>query len=372
MRLRLIFTLGVSLLVAASSVTSVAVTPPVPATGIRGIVLFIGDGMGLGQVSTASELLFGGDGSLFLESAPVIGLVRTFAANNMVTDSAAAATAMATGARTDRRMLGLDPSGRRLHSIFEAAARRGLATGFVTTSGLVDATPAGYVAHASSRYDFTSILRQMLSSKVDVLIGGDFTGYPRTARDRPYRELLRHAEQLAPAGTTVVRSEAALATARTPVVALLPPRSRMPEQHGPPLEITTRRALELLATNPRGFLLIVESEVTDEMGHDNNAGGVARGVAELDAAVRLAVGMVKARGDVLILVTADHDTGGPAVTDRSFPGGSARVGWTTKGHTALWVPLFAFGPGAGRFSGVLDNTELPIRMSSLLGLGLSH
>jgi alkaline phosphatase len=146
----------------------------------------------------------------------------------------------------------------------------------------------------------------------------------------------------------------------------------MPEQHGPPLEVTTRRALELLSSHPGGFLLVVECEVTDEMGHDNNADGVAKGVAELDQAVRLAVHMARARGNVLVLVTADHDTGGLAVVDRPLPNGKATVAWATTNHTALWVPLFAFGPGAGGFSGVLDDTELPGRMASLLGLQLPN
>lgn len=371
MRFKTGIRLGAVLLLVTLSATAALAAQPAPIRPVRGIILFIGDGMGLGQVSVASELLFGGHGSLFLEGAPVIGLVRTYAADNMVTDSAAAATAMATGTRTDREKVGLDPDGRLLHGIFEAASRSGLATGFVTTSGLVDATPAGYVAHVESRYDFTSILWQMLASRVDVLIGGDFTGYARAAHDPAYRDLLASAEQAAPPCTKVVKSAAALATARAPVVALLPPRPEMPEQYGPPLVVTTRRALELVASQPTGFLLVIESGVTDLMGHDNNADGLAHGVAELDRAVRLAVRMARARGDVLVLVTADHDTGGLALLDRPLPEGQANVAWATTNHTALWVPLFSFGPSAARFSGVLDNTELSGRMASLLGLELA-
>ncbi len=351
--------------IAALAVVTVAVgAAAAPAAGpARGVVLVIGDGMGLGQVTAASLAR----GPLSLESAPVTGLVRTFAAGALVTDSAAAATAMACGVRTRPGVVGLAPDGTRLGSVFEAARDAGLAVGVVTTSGLADATPAGFLAHAASRRDYAAILRQELAFGAAVLIGGDFTAYPRARTSRGYLDVVAHAAELVPPGTAVVRDLDALPPPGRPVVALLPPRAAHPEQHGPPLARMALAALERIASDPEGFVLLVESEATDEAGHASDGAYLAEAAAELDRAVRALVQRATELGGVTVVVTADHDTGGLAPTGGS-PGGEAALEWLTRRHTALWVPLFAWGDGAPAFAGVLDNTDLGRRIASLLGL----
>jgi len=362
---------GATLVVPAASAPSPApaARPELPSQVARNVVLMIGDGFGVGQISTASMALHGADGGLAIERAPVVGLVRTACADQPVTDSAAAATAMATGFKADYRTLSLLPDGRRPTTLFEAAAAGGLAVGAVTTTGLTDATPAGFATHAASRYDYADILRQMLASRFDLLIGGDYTLKTRPMGQGDYRDALQRAEELAADGVTVVRHTEDLREAPTPFVALLGPRTGSRTAYGPPLAETATLALDRLATGPAdGFVLLVESDLTDDSGHDNDVDALVEAVRELDAAVSAVLAFATRHGDTLVLVTADHDTGGVGLTSYDTYGGPVRVGWSTLEHTSHWVPLFAFGPGAELFGGVLDNTDVAARMAAVLGL----
>ena len=151
-------------------------------------------------------------------------------------------------------------------------------------------------------------------------------------------------------------------------MALLGPRPGSRTAYGPPLEATTALALERLASDDRGFVLLVESERTDDGGHDNDVDALTDAVRELDRAVAVAVEFAARRDDTLVLVTADHDTGGVGFTSYDPYGEPVRVGWATLEHTSNWVPVFAFGPGAELFGDVLDNTELAVRIGAVLGL----
>ncbi len=333
---------------------------------VRNVVIFIGDGMGDGQIATAAELA-PPERPLVIPSAPVTGLMRTTADGAFVTDSAASGTALACGFKTTRGTVGQLPDGTQVENLMEAAHRNGLATGVVTTSGLVDATPATFSVHALRRDLYTRILRAQLTDPLDVMIGGDYAAYPRAAEARGYMEMVDGAAGLVPEGTVVVRSEEELAKASldTRLVALLPPRETMKDQHGPPLAVTVRAALQRLAQNPRGFVLMAECEVTDSAGHDNDLGGVLAGVRELDAAVAVALEFARTHPGTLIVVTADHDTGGLGIIDGAGPE-DVEVSWASHHHTAQWVPVFAWGSGAGTFTGVFQNSDLGPRIGGLL------
>ena len=166
----------------------------------------------------------------------------------------------------------------------------------------------------------------------------------------------------------MIHSENDLAHAQTPVLGLFPPRGDSTDDHGPDLTITTQFTLESLARDDVGFFAIIESEVTDSRGHMNSIAGVVDAVREFDASVALAVEWAETRGDTLVLVTADHDTGGLGIIDGDYDDGVGEVRWGTEVHTAQWVPLFAFGPGAEHFSGVIDNTDIGILIAKLLGI----
>lgn len=334
----------------------------------RNVVLMIGDGVGLGHLSTVSAVLNGPGGGLAAESAPVTGLVRTWASNDLVTGSAASASAMATGIKTQRKTISKNEDGSDNRTLIEAAAAHGLSTGVVTTSGLADATPAAFLSHSSSRYDFRSILEQILQSDAEVLIGGDYTHHSKAKKQADYIDMITNVESEQSAGKSVVRSGEELWASSGPVVALFPPRPGFVYAHGPPLTDTADYALGVLNKNPSGFFLLLECEETDEGAHVNDLDRVVAGMAELNLATRRVLEFARANGDTLVIVTADHDTGGVAILDGPFDEATATVGWVSDNHTGSWVPLFAFGPGAARFSGVMDNTDIGLRIADLLGL----
>ena len=341
--------------------------PPATDLAPRSIILVIGDGMGLGHLSAVSALVRGPAGGLAIERAPVVGLVRTWAADTLVTDSAAAASAMATGLKTSKKAVSQQPDGSAPLTLLEAAAAAGMATGVVTTAGLADATPAAFLAHAGHRDEYRTILEQMLTSNATVLIGGDWRRSAKAARQPDYLELVRDAEAVAGARFTVVRDAAALASAPAPLLALLPARPGSRSAHGPPLAESTRRALDLLGDRAAGFLLVVEQEETDESAHDHDLDAVVAAMIELDEALRVILEHAAAHSDILVVVTADHDTAGLAITDGDLGEGSATLRWLDHDHLNTWVPLFAFGPGAARFAGVLENTDIGRRIAELLG-----
>jgi alkaline phosphatase len=350
--------------------------PPKPVTipsaegTVRNVILFIGDGMGVGQVSSASILLYGPHGGLSFEQAPVIGLMRTYSGSDLVTDSAASATALATGHTTTNRMLSMLPDGTEPATVLEAAQARGLATGVVTTSGLIDATPAGFATHSASRYDYGTVLSGMLQSGVDVMLGGDWRLLDEARRGATPEQARQLIESARASGYHVVRTAEELAAASGPrVIGLFPQRpGGNADANGPDLEQSTRAALRSLAQDPDGFVAMIECEITDGAGHANSIDLVVDGVAELDRAVRVALEFAAEHGDTLVIVTADHDTGGLGIDHGDRPDGPASIRWATISHTAQWVPVFAYGPGSSAFDGLIHTTDMAVVLDELLDL----
>jgi alkaline phosphatase len=335
----------------------------------RNVILFVGDGMGLGHHSAASSLLHGPGGLMAMAATPHVGLMRTWCANDINTDSAASGTAMATGFKTHRKMVGVLPDGRPVRNLFEVARERGLATGVITTTGLVDATPACFTAHERHRDTYHEILVQMLDSETDLMLGGDWTRKKKARRNRQYMEMVGDIERLGGEhGYAVVRDPKAVGAAQLPLLGLFPPRPGTPADYGPQLAVSTGRALELLAADADGFVLVIENETTDELAHDNDIRRTMDGMRELDEAVSVALDFAATRGDTLVLVTADHDTGTLALVEGKYADGRAVVRWASGEHSSQWVPFFAFGPGAELFGGVFDNSWLPQWLARLLDL----
>ena len=350
--------------------------PPLPTDGesgipdARNVILFIGDGMGVGHVSAAADLLGFPGSTLAMIDTPHLALVRSWVADNLAPDSASTGTAMATGFKTRKKAVGVLEDGRVVRNLFEVARDHGRATGVITTSGIVDATPATFTVHVEWRDDYHEIFEKMLGSGTDLMIGGDWTHFTKAKKNSAYLDLLARSEELGRHhGYQVIRDPSSIATAELPLLALLPPRPSGGNSHGPPLAVSALRAIELLRENPAGFLLLVECEITDEFGHHNDIKEVMNGMRELNDAVASVLEATEGHGDTLVVVTADHDTGTLAIVDGDYEEGRATVRWATGDHSSQWLPLFAFGPGAERFTGVLDNTEVGQLMAEALGLG---
>ena len=400
-------------------------TGPVPGPPARNVILVVGDGAGDALLHLARLTGQGPDGRLAVDALPASARVLTHSADSLVTDSAAAATAMATGHKTVNGAVGVDPQGRPLATVLERAQAAGKATGLVTTSFLADATPAAFAAHVPDRDDTTTIAAQILAAGVDVLLGGgeeDFLPveekgcHPLPGRRSDGRNLLAEARQR---GYTVICRPAELEGLRVrPGMRVLglfadkelypllygsqgvPVRTGVPAQPAldglapgwvepavPTLAAMTRRALDVLARDPDGFFLLVEEEGTDGFGHAGLIEGAIAAAQGLDAAVGVALDFARRHPDTLLLVTGDHETGGLSIPGRGDGYSSdpklpcpppARPLATPQGqgfcaasavpnHTGAPVPLLALGPGAQRVDGLLDNTDVARIIAAAFG-----
>lgn len=320
-----------------------------PASNGLGIVLLIGDGMGTGSLVAARLRA----GMLATEGLPVRGELLTASTSDPITDSGAAATALATGVRTYNYAIGVGPDGTRLETVLEAAEQKGMSTGLVATSSVTHATPAAFAAHVTNRNEQYEIARQMaVSSGVDVLLGGGRQYFLPGSRPDG-------ADLLAPLrarGCAYVEAEAALTasvSAGTSCVVGLFATDHMPkvtEGRTPALVQMATAALSILQRDPDGFFLMIEGSQIDFAGHANDGEYNLAETLDFDAAVAAVLRVLKDRPNTLVVVTADHETGGLTAEPGATPG-SIIFRWTTTGHTDAPVPLFARGKAAQELSG---------------------
>lgn len=321
----------------------------------RGIILIVGDGMGAAHFTMARSLR--GD-RYQIGRLPQVGLVATASANSRATDSAAAATAYATGIKTNNGFLGVDPSGASHPTVVEVAEGRGLATGLVTTARFGDATPAAFAAHVRNRRDLREIAAQLVSRGVDVLAS---TGLEWFGADgAPSLE-----ELASDGGYLAVRTAAELQSAGAgPVLAVFRSGTLDGDSPDVPLRVLASWAIDRLADDPDGFFLLIEYEGTDTASHQGNTAALRSSLRSLDETVGVVMDFALERGDILVIVTGDHETGGLQL------GGTASApqeSWATVEHTGEAIPIFATGPGGTAFAGFQENTEVGNALLSLVG-----
>ncbi len=371
------------------------------------IVLLIGDGVGVGYWSA---LVFAAD-NLAVRQFKVMGLVDTRASDSKVTDSAAAGTAYASGIRTYNGAIGVGPDTLAVQTVLEAAQDRGMATGLVATCRITHATPAAFAAHVPSRAMEFVIAEQIFEHDVDVVMGGGSVYFDASRRPDQRDLLASISEQY-----TYVETAGQLRSLDTKNVHKLfglfaPDHMPAAPRREPTLPEMTRVALEVLDQDPDGFFLMVEGSQPDWRGHENAPlDAVVAEMRDFDLAISEALQYQQRHPETLLLVLADHETGGLAIqlqqdsvalaqaaaqlvtTERIVrdPGvtidsstaaladstrflmtrlahelrrGARDQGdsvslvtrYTTGGHTAQMTPLFAKGPGAERFGGMIDN-----------------
>lgn len=376
----------------------------------KNVILFIGDGMGEASRNAIRLATVGKSGLLEMDNMPVTGLVSTSSGDNLVTDSAAAATAIATGVKTYNGAIGMDLNKKTVTTIMELAKKAGMSTGVVTTSQVTDATGAAFGAHVEKRSAQSEIAKQYLEkSKLDVILGGgeDFwypagtvgkhpdapAEDPEEASKGTQGNLVEQAKKL---GYSYVTDQAGMKAAKGSKLLGLFANEEMFQAHNklgnsynPTVSLPdmTAKAIDVLSKNQKGFFLMVEEEGTDEMAHDNEGELTIKAGQQLDKAVKVAKEYAKAHPDTLVLVTADHETGGLAIEgedaeDESGEGISKEDGpftvkgsdekfyidWTTGGHTSVDVALTAMGPGSSQFSGNYPNTAIHDKLVKLLQL----
>ncbi len=349
-------------------------------TKVRNVIFCIGDGMGLGQITLARVKVAGLGGRLYMERLPVTGLVHTHSANSSVTDSAAAGTALSCGIKTRNGMIGMDPEERSHCTILEAAQARGMATGLVVTSTISHATPASFATHVKSRKMEDKIAEQLLASKVTVLFGGGRKFFqPQSVRKSGRKDnldLLAVAKEMG--YTCIDKADQLTPLQGAYALGLFQPEGLTTAPPEPSLAALTRKAIELLgqvkpdpADQNAGFFLMVEGSQIDWACHDHDARGAIRQTLLFDEAVQAAVDFALRDGQTLVIVTADHETGGLTLIgggNEDKPDTELTVRWSTKGHSGSPVPIYTLGPGAASFAGVQDNTEIPRKIARLLGI----
>lgn len=356
----------------------------------QNVIYLIGDGMGFGAVSS---LLLSEEGETGFEMAPVIGLNETQSANNYVTDSPAGGTALATGTRTCNGFLGVGPDSIQLVSVLKKAQQMGKKTGIVVNTTLTEATPGAFYAGVTSRSMSYRIAEQFSQSGVDVAIGAGLSAFinrpdsvdlTAVLIDKGYDVYLDWRSVLNTQSEKFVgilemgdvhrrnkssnRTAGAADGAEVCLAAKLAAeasdgdttRFSEPTEY---LEKASLKAMEQLSKNaPDGFFLMIESAIIDGYGHNNDSEGMIEEMQEFNRTLKALVAYVNEHPNTLLVVTADHETGGTGVGYKSHPVNEPqglKLNFSTKGHTGTVVPIFAYGAGAQQFAGIFQNRELP-------------
>ncbi len=326
----------------------------------KNIILMIGDGMGTTQLAAGYTA---NGGNLYMSNMPFSGFVTTQSADDYITDSAAAGTALSTGERTYNGAIAVDINKQPLTTILEIAEQNGKATGLVSSSAITHATPAVFIAHDESRNNYEEIAADFLETEIDIFIGGGKSFFD-TREDN--RNLL---EELSQKGYQIFDSiKEASGTNEGPMAILTAEKHnpRWPER-GEIVPEGTRKAIDVLKQNEEGFFLMVEGSQIDWGGHENNTSYIVQELLDFDRAVGKALESAIQDEETLVIVTADHETGGMSIKDGDFEKGEVSAKYTTGGHTGVMVPVFAFGPGAEHFTGVMKNTDIFYKMHELFG-----
>jgi len=324
--------------------------------------------MGPGALQLTSLYQHKAEGRLVMEQLPVAAVCTTVNISNTVTDSAAAATAIATGHKTDNGSLGLSPDNRRLTPFTELARSEGRSVGLITSDALTGATPAGFFAHVDTRGSYQGVADCAAACGYEILIGnanGRAWFLPKTegGQRTDARNLLKEMSDAGYAVFDDFKTFAELPADRR-ALGFMAKGTLDPEQC---LAQLTETALSRLTANDKGFFLLVECTITDSGGHGNKPEQTVRGTLQVDWAVRAAVAFAQTRGDTLVLVTADHETGG---LTSSLADGKLTIHYATTSHTAIPVRLYAYGPGAQLFQGTIDNTDIAKNAARLWNLSL--
>jgi len=317
----------------------------------KNIIFMIGDGMGLATVHATMTV---SDRPLNLERCTHTGLQKTHSVDRYITDSAASGTALATGNKTKNGAIGVDPEGNILKSILEIAEEKGLSTGLVSTSAVTHATPAAFIAHNNSRVNYEAIALDFLKTDIDVFIGG---GYDHFAIRSDSLNLI---DSLIKKGYQVETSIDRILGSDSNKLAGFTHPGQNPyrlDGRGNMLPTATGKAIEILSKNPLGFFLMIEGSQIDWAGHANSADTLISETLDFDEALGVALDFAARDGQTLVVVTADHETGGVTVLNGNMNTHEVQLSFSTKGHTGMMVPVFAYGPGAELFSGIYDNTD---------------
>ena len=329
---------------------------------VRNVIFLIGDGMGLEQTSCAWVL---NHGKLNFDNFPVVGLSRTYSADNLITDSGAGGTALAAGQKTGNNHVGTDINGEPLYSILHKAHSLGWKTGVVTTCHLADATPVDFCCHNEHRYNTDAIIADYLNCNVDYIAGGGASFFAPEARE----DGRNIADEMAQKGYTVVNTEEDLLAAPLPVLGLMAP-DNLPValERGDLFRHMVTRGIEQLsaASEGKGFAMMIEGSCIDDWLHENRIDKAMEELLDFDRTIGDVLEWAAKDGHTLVVVTADHATGALTLQDGDLEEGKIGVAFGNDSHNGIAVPYYVWGPGACAFHGILENAELGALVASFV------
>lgn len=315
------------------------------------IILMIGDGMGLAQICAASVV----NNGLYLELLEAIGFIKTSSADDYITDSAAGATAFSTGEKTYNNAIGVGIDTLKRKTLLEMAEEAGLSTGLISTCSVTHATPASFFAHQKHRKMHQEIANDFYGKGIDFV----------AATGKPYfdiNKLKNDGYHVQIGGNTY--SEIGSKNFWFYNDSIHPPKANI---RGNWLEEATKKGISLLSQNIQGFFLMVEGSQIDWGGHDNDLDYVVNELIDFDKAIKEAVEFAKKDGNTLVIITADHETGGLSLNEGDLMNKKVIGHFSSKEHSGIMVPVFSFGPGSENFKGVMQNTDIFKKMKMLYG-----
>ena len=352
MKKQLLFTLSIAILL---SNTILAGGKP------KNVIFMIGDGMGLAQMYAG---MVSNGNHLALERCKYIGISKTYSASHFTTDSGAGGTALACGVKTKNGMIGMNADSVAVPSILEMAEKNNLSTGMVVACAVTHATPASFIAHQVNRNMYDEIATDFLKTDIDVFIGGGRQYLEQRADNRNLTNELKAKNY------KVAYTLDDVKTVKTGKLAGLlyedqnPP---MPER-GKMLPEATMAAIDILDNNKKGFFLMIEGSQIDWASHDNNADQVKKEMLDFNETIARVLDYAEKHGNTLVVITADHETGGLSFPKGNIKSGTFDAAFSTKNHTGIPVPVYSFGPGAELFSGFMENTAMKNKIAGLLKL----
>ncbi len=321
------------------------------------IILMIGDGMGLTQITAG--MYFNGNKTA-LEDFTSVGLSKTHSSNSLVTDSAASGTAMASGVKTLNGVIGISSRNKKPKSILVLSKEKGYQTALIATSSIVHATPASFYAHVVSRKEYENVALQMSTSVVDYFIGGGKKHFNDRDDNRNLIDEMSAYDIVSSLSKfdKSTASKIGYFTNRDEPNKILDGRL--------PLKDAVQSVLNKFDRDQKPFFMMVEGSQIDWGGHSNDIEYVTSEFNDFDAAIQTVLDYTLKHPNTLVIVTADHETGGLTIPKGNIKKMRPSVDFSTVGHTASMVPVFAKGPAAATFSGIYDNTLIFNKMLDVL------
>ena len=344
-----------------------------PVKPIRNVILMIGDGYGISH-RTLARIASGGPNAKLVTEQGLweVGLANTHSLDSLATDSAAAGTQLATGYWTNNYMVGMLPDGTEVPTIAELAKELGKGTGLVVMSKLTHATPASFGAHAYDRNDELDIALDLFNNKFDVLLGGGRDQFiPKSAKGQRTdgRDLLKEFEA---AGYVVVKNVTGMKNTNYKGDKIFGPLAA--GHLGKAMNRTYKikdlvdHAITRLDRYENGFFLMIEGSAIDWGGHDNDGYRVITESLDFEDTVEYVLNYAMKRDDTLVIVTADHESGGLTIVGGSASGTSAEVAWVHGDHTGTPVGVYSYGPNSYLFGGNMYLADIPCIIARMWGV----